>query len=109
MNSRRRIGHASKPLCGQRISVRVAWERVVSRREANFLRAVASFAQSANGGPIATSVDGSELRRALIGRSVIPFDHACGREHTGAFVKSRRGVVRRQSAAKLPGLLWRDD
>ena len=58
MNSRRRIGHASKPLCGQRISVRVAWERVVSRREANFLRAVASFAQSANGGPIATRLMG---------------------------------------------------
>jgi hypothetical protein len=31
MNSRRRIGHASKPLCGQRIAVRVAWERVASR------------------------------------------------------------------------------
>jgi hypothetical protein len=29
---------ASKPLCGQRISVRVAWERVASRREANFLQ-----------------------------------------------------------------------
>ena len=35
MNSRRRIGHASKPLCGQRIAVRVAWERVASRG-ANF-------------------------------------------------------------------------
>jgi hypothetical protein len=38
MNSRRRTGHASKPLCGQRIAVRVTWERVASRRGANFLR-----------------------------------------------------------------------
>ena len=38
MNSRRRIGHASKPLCGQRIAVRVAWERVGSCRGADFLQ-----------------------------------------------------------------------
>jgi hypothetical protein len=38
MKSRRRIGHASKPLCWQRIAVRVAWERVASRRGTNFLR-----------------------------------------------------------------------
>ena len=37
MNSRRRIRHASKPLCGQRIAVRVVWERVASRRGASFL------------------------------------------------------------------------
>src|SRR6516165_783534 len=38
MNSLRSIGHASKPLCGQRIAVGVAWERVASRRGANFLQ-----------------------------------------------------------------------
>jgi hypothetical protein len=38
MNCLRRIDHASKTLYGQRIAVRVAWERVASRWGANFLR-----------------------------------------------------------------------
>jgi hypothetical protein len=38
MNCRRRIRHPLKLLCGQPIAVRVAWERVASRRGANLLR-----------------------------------------------------------------------
>jgi hypothetical protein len=38
MNSRRRIRHPLKLLCGQPIAVRVAWERVASGPGANLLR-----------------------------------------------------------------------
>src|ERR1700730_10007705 len=40
MNCRRRISHASEPICAQPIAHRAVWERVASLRGANFLRSL---------------------------------------------------------------------